>query len=152
MVLQRRGELVDIALRAQDVVASLGVARFGEMGQGADADQLGQLVLAHASRHFRVEQGVLVAQEVAATLGIELGAHTGQQHAGAVRALTEAKLWTEAAQKHNEGLLKRQATLANAWKDYLKTNTPEDRDQFRAGWMKMRAAALTKAGMEVLFQ
>ena len=73
-------------------------------------------------------------------------------HAGAVRALTEAKLWTEAAQKHNEGLLKRQATLANAWKDYLKTNPPEDRDQFRAGWMKMRAAALTKAGMDVLFQ
>jgi len=73
-------------------------------------------------------------------------------HAGAVRALTEAKLWTEAAQKHNEALLKRQATLANAWKDYLKTNPPEDRDQFRAGWMKMRAAALTKAGMEVLFQ
>jgi TRAP transporter TAXI family solute receptor len=73
-------------------------------------------------------------------------------HPGAVKALSEAKLWTDAAQKHNDGLLKRQATLAAAWKDYLATNPPEDRDAFRAGWMKTRAAALTKAGLEVLFQ
>ena len=47
--------------------------------------------------------------------------------------------------------MRRQATLASAWKDFMATNPPEDRDQFRAGWMKVRAAALTKAGMEVLF-
>lgn len=73
-------------------------------------------------------------------------------HAGAVRALTEAKLWNDAAQRHNDALLKRQATLAAAWGDFLKTNPPEDREQFRAAWMKARAAALTKAGLEVLFQ
>lgn len=73
-------------------------------------------------------------------------------HAGTVRALSEAKVWTGAAQKHNDGLLKRQATLSGAWNDFLKTNPPEDRDQFRAAWMKTRAAALTKAGMDVLFQ
>ncbi len=72
-------------------------------------------------------------------------------HAGAVRALTEAKLWTDAAQKHNEALMRRQAILGAAWADFMKTNPPDDRDQFRAGWMKLRAAALTKAGMEVLF-
>ena len=73
-------------------------------------------------------------------------------HAGAVRALTEAKVWTPEAQKHNEGLLKRQQVLGDAWKDFMKGSTPDDREQFKAAWMKVRAAALTKAGMEVLFQ
>jgi TRAP transporter TAXI family solute receptor len=73
-------------------------------------------------------------------------------HAGAVRALAEAKLWTDAAQRHNDALLRRQATLAAAWNDFLKTNPPEDREQFRLAWMKARAAALGKAGMEVLVQ
>lgn len=73
-------------------------------------------------------------------------------HPGAVKALSEAKLWTDAAQKHNDALLKRQSTLIGAWNDFLKTNPPEDREQFRAAWMKVRAGALTKAGMEVLFQ
>lgn len=73
-------------------------------------------------------------------------------HAGAVKALTEAKIWTDAAQKHNDMLLKRQATLTSSWNDYIKSNPPEDKDQFRAGWMKARAAALTKVGMPVLFQ
>ncbi len=72
-------------------------------------------------------------------------------HAGAVRAFVEAKLWTEAAKKHNDGLLQRQSTLAQAWSDFLKTSPPEDRDQFRVAWMKVRAAALTSAGMPVLF-
>ena len=73
-------------------------------------------------------------------------------HAGTVRALTEAKIWTDAAQKHNEALLRRQATLGTAWTDFMKTSPPDDRDQFKAAWMKARAGALTKAGMEVLYQ
>ncbi len=72
-------------------------------------------------------------------------------HAGAVRAFTEAKLWTEAAKKHNDGLLQRQATLARAWTEFMKTNPPEDREQFRVAWMKARATALNSAGMPVLF-
>jgi len=71
-------------------------------------------------------------------------------HPGAVKALAEAKLWTDAAQKHNDGLLRRQEVLGSAWKDFLKTSPPEDRDQFRAAWMKARAAALTKAGLELM--
>ena len=72
-------------------------------------------------------------------------------HPGAVRALAEAKVWTPEAQKHNDGLMKRQQVLGDAWKEFMKTNPPEDREQFRAAWMKARAAALTKNGMEVLF-
>lgn len=72
-------------------------------------------------------------------------------HAGAVRALAKAKLWTDAAAKHNDGPLRRQAMLANAWTEFLKTNPPEDRDQFREAWMQTRAAALNSAGMPVLF-
>jgi len=72
-------------------------------------------------------------------------------HPGAVRALAEAKVWTPEAQKHNDGLMKRQQVLGDAWKEFMKTNPPEDREQFRAAWMKARAAALTKNGMAVLF-
>lgn len=72
-------------------------------------------------------------------------------HAGAAKALAEAGLWTEAAQKHNQGLLRRQEVLAGAWSEFMKASPPEDRDQFRAAWMKARAAALTKAGLDVLF-
>jgi TRAP transporter TAXI family solute receptor len=73
-------------------------------------------------------------------------------HPGAVRALTEARVWTEAAQKHNDGLLRRQNVLGAAWKEFIATNPTDDKDQFRSAWMKARAAALTKAGMELLFQ
>ncbi|HWS76617.1 MAG TPA: TAXI family TRAP transporter solute-binding subunit [Quisquiliibacterium sp.] len=72
-------------------------------------------------------------------------------HAGAVKALAEAGVWTDAAERHNQGLLKRQDVLIAAWKDFMKTNPPEDQAQFRTAWMKARAAALTSAGMDVLF-
>ena len=72
-------------------------------------------------------------------------------HAGAVKALAEAGIWTDAAERHNQGLLKRQDVLIGAWKDFMKTNPPEDQAQFRAAWMKARAAALTSAGLDVLF-
>ncbi len=68
-------------------------------------------------------------------------------HAGAVRALKEAGVWTEAAEKNNTMLVKRQEVLATAWQGFLKTNPAEDKDAFRAAWMKVREAALTGAGM-----
>jgi len=71
-------------------------------------------------------------------------------HAGTVKALKEAGVWTDAAQKHNDMLLKRQATLATAWKAYVGTN-PAD-DKFQAGWQKARADALKKAGMDPVFE
>jgi hypothetical protein len=47
-------------------------------------------------------------------------------------------------------LLKRQATLATAWKAYVATN-PAD-DKFAAGWSKARSDALKKVGMDPVFE
>ena len=71
-------------------------------------------------------------------------------HDGTVKALKEAGAWTDAAEKHNQALIKRQDTLAAAWKSYLATN-PAD-DKFAEGWTKHRAEALKKAGMEPVFE
>jgi hypothetical protein len=71
-------------------------------------------------------------------------------HEGAVKALKEAGAWTADAEAHNQKLLKRQEALATAWADYLKTN-PAD-DKFQAGWLAARKAALTKAGMDPVFE
>jgi len=70
-------------------------------------------------------------------------------HAGAIRALKEAKVWTDAAEKHNTLLIARQTALADAWMAYLASKPA---DGFAEGWLKARAAALQKAGMEVVFE
>jgi len=70
-------------------------------------------------------------------------------HAGAVKALKEAKTWSDAAERHNNQLLKRQDILAAAWKSYVDSK-PAD-DKFGEGWLKARGAALKQAGMEVVF-
>ena len=66
-------------------------------------------------------------------------------HPGTVRALKEAGVWSDEAQKHNDGLLTRQKVLADAWSAFGKTNPPADSAQFKSAWMKARAEALTKA-------
>ena len=72
-------------------------------------------------------------------------------HAGAVKALKEAGAWTDADDAHNNGLLKRQGVLASTWEAFLKTNPPEDNETFRKAWMSARKDALTKAGMDVVY-
>ncbi|EEF22740.1 conserved hypothetical protein, partial [Ricinus communis] len=62
-------------------------------------------------------------------------------------ALKEAGQWSDAQEAHNKELLKRQQVLATAWADYGKSNPPSDDKAFLEGWMKARAAALTKANM-----
>jgi TRAP transporter TAXI family solute receptor len=71
-------------------------------------------------------------------------------HNGAIKAFKEAGIWTDAMDKHNAALIKRQEVLAAAWKAYGDTK-PAD-DKFADGWIKARADALTKAGMPVIFQ
>lgn len=71
-------------------------------------------------------------------------------HDGAIRAFKEAGVWTDAHQTHNDKLVKRQDVLAAAWKAYKATDPSED--DFAAGWMKARAAALTKAGFDPVFR
>jgi TRAP transporter TAXI family solute receptor len=73
-------------------------------------------------------------------------------HVGAVRAIKEAGAWKPEHETHQQTMTKRQAILAEAWREYLKTNPSEDKDQFRTGWMTARAAALKKSGMDVIFE
>jgi hypothetical protein len=68
-------------------------------------------------------------------------------HPGAARALKEAGQWSDEQDAHNKVLLKRQEVLAAAWAAYGKSNPPSDDKAFLEGWMKARAAALTKASM-----
>jgi TRAP transporter TAXI family solute receptor len=70
-------------------------------------------------------------------------------HEGAVRYFKEIGKWTAEHQMHNDALIKRQDTLAAAWAAY-KAKAPADDKEFASGWMKARAAALTKAGMEIV--
>ena len=64
-----------------------------------------------------------------------------------MKALKEAGQWSDEQEAHNKRLLKRQEVLAAAWADYGKSNPPSDDKAFLDGWMKARAAALTKASM-----
>jgi TRAP transporter TAXI family solute receptor len=73
-------------------------------------------------------------------------------HVGAVRAIKEAGAWKPEHETHQQTMLKRQAILAETWRAYLKTNPSDEKDQFRAGWMSARSAALKKAGMDVIFE
>lgn len=70
-------------------------------------------------------------------------------HEGAIRYYKERGVWTAEHQKHNDVLVKRQETLAAAWKSYI-GSAPSDEKEFEKGWAKARAAALTKAGMDVV--
>ncbi len=69
-----------------------------------------------------------------------------------VKALKEAGAEVEVDEKHNQMLLKRQATLAAAWGSFVKGNPPDDKDAFTKGWMAARKAALTKVGMDPIFE
>jgi TRAP transporter TAXI family solute receptor len=68
-------------------------------------------------------------------------------HDGAIRYFKEIGKWTDALQKHNDGLVRRQQVLAAAWKEHAGA-THADEAAFAKAWMKARAEALTKAGME----
>jgi TRAP transporter TAXI family solute receptor len=71
-------------------------------------------------------------------------------HDGAIGALKEAGVWTDAAQKHNDALVKRQEVLAAAWKAFVATSPAEDK--FAVAWVTARADALKKAGMPPVFE
>lgn len=71
-------------------------------------------------------------------------------HEGAVRYYTEAGVWNEEHEQHNQSLVRRQEVLAEAWEQALAQRDAEDipiRD-FPALWMKLRVAALEAEGFE----
>ena len=72
-------------------------------------------------------------------------------HKGAVKALKEAGAWSDEQEKYNNNMFKRQETLAAAWADFNKANPPSDPKDYADAWMKARAGALTKAGLNVGF-
>jgi TRAP transporter TAXI family solute receptor len=71
-------------------------------------------------------------------------------HPAAIRYYKGKGLWKAEHDAYNAGLLKRQDVLADAWKS-MKDTTVAD-DKFAEEWLTVRAAALTKAGMTVVFK
>jgi TRAP transporter TAXI family solute receptor len=70
-------------------------------------------------------------------------------HDGAVMALKEAGVWTDEHQAHNDRLIKRQQVLADAWDGMDKS---AEGDAFVQQWLQTRAAALTEAGFDPIWQ
>ncbi|MBS8225447.1 TAXI family TRAP transporter solute-binding subunit [Vannielia litorea] len=68
-------------------------------------------------------------------------------HDGAIRYYTEAGLWNDEAQAHNDRLLARQAALSAAW-EALKAEGP---DNWEEAWPEARRKALADGGFEVVF-
>lgn len=62
-------------------------------------------------------------------------------HDGAIKFWKEKGVWTSDMQAHNDRLLKRQQVMLSTWK----AMDGRDKPDFKARWMKARAAALTKA-------
>ena len=72
-------------------------------------------------------------------------------HDGAVKYFKEIGVWTDAMQKHNDGLVKRQGVLQDAWATFTK-DAPSDEAAFLEGWGKARVAALKGAGMKPVIE
>jgi TRAP transporter TAXI family solute receptor len=70
-------------------------------------------------------------------------------HEGAIKYLKEIGAWTDAAQAHNDKLIKRQATLAAAWKDFTAKDVAED--AWGDAWAEARRKALKDGGFPVVF-
>jgi TRAP transporter TAXI family solute receptor len=68
-------------------------------------------------------------------------------HEGAIRYWKEKGLWKPEHQAHNDKLIERQKVLADAWKA-VNANAPADEKAFEQAWMKARADALKKAGLD----
>ncbi len=68
-------------------------------------------------------------------------------HEGSVKYLKEIGWWSDKAEANQKAMLARQDVLLKAWEDY-KASPAED---FKEGWIKARADALTAAGMDPVF-
>ena len=70
-------------------------------------------------------------------------------HPGSITYFKEKGVWTDAMEKHNTMLLKRQDVLADAWK---KMDMSMDDAALSGAWQSARASALEAAGMDVPFR
>jgi len=74
-------------------------------------------------------------------------------HEGAIRVFRAQGLWRDEHQLHQDRLVERQRVLRQAWDALFKPAQPDtDRDPpDEAAWLKGRAAALQKAGLDTLW-
>ncbi|MFQ5935684.1 MAG: TAXI family TRAP transporter solute-binding subunit [Acidiferrobacterales bacterium] len=72
-------------------------------------------------------------------------------HKAAIRYWKEIGVWTAEMEKHNSTLIKRQKVLAKAWKQMASENIADD-EVFKKEWLKVRAAALEKAGFNPVWR
>lgn len=70
-------------------------------------------------------------------------------HDGAIKYWKEAGVWNDAAQAHNDNLIKRQDALAKAWADLKATGVAAE--GWADAWDKARRAALKAGGFKVVF-
>lgn len=68
-------------------------------------------------------------------------------HDGAIKYYTEAGVWSDTAQAHNDNLIARQTALSAAWEE-TKASNPED---WTAAWGEARRKALEAGGFEIVF-
>ncbi|MEO0730695.1 MAG: TAXI family TRAP transporter solute-binding subunit, partial [Pseudomonadota bacterium] len=68
-------------------------------------------------------------------------------HEGAIKYWKEKGVWSDAAQAHNDKLIKRQDALKAAWDKLVEAN-PSD---WEAAWKKARVEALKAGGFDVVF-
>lgn len=75
-------------------------------------------------------------------------------HPGAVRYFKEKGVWTDAHERHNQQLYRRQQLLAEAWDKALAERDAKNIKiaDFPALWMNHRAEALKAAGMPVYWE
>ncbi|MGM0571448.1 TAXI family TRAP transporter solute-binding subunit [Marinobacter sp.] len=73
-------------------------------------------------------------------------------HDAVVEYYKEIGHWTDDMQEHQDKLVERQQILMDTWEEYTSGDTPSDEDEFKAGWMEARAAALEEAGMNPVFR
>ncbi len=71
-------------------------------------------------------------------------------HDGAIRYFKEIGKWTDAHQKHNDNLVKRQQVLKAAWAEVNKSNIA-DEAAFVKAWMELRAKRLEAAGFVAVY-
>lgn len=68
-------------------------------------------------------------------------------HEGSIRLFKELGVWTDAAQAHNDELLRRQQVLQDAWNELKETGA----DDWTTAWETKRREALKAAGLQVVF-
>ena len=71
-------------------------------------------------------------------------------HEGAIRYYKEIGKWSPELQKHSDELLARDTLLRETWDAYVAS--AGEGDEFQKGWMKARADALQKAGLNPVWE